>query len=49
MLPQAFLVKDGQYIKGLRAYFLLKGAAANARSFVLDLGNSEASGIRSPR
>jgi hypothetical protein len=34
-----------QYIKGFRAYFQLKGAAAGARSFVLDFGDGEKTGI----
>jgi len=33
------------YIKGFRAYFLLKGDAANARVFNLDLGEGETTGI----
>lgn len=37
---------DGQSIKGFRAYFQLKGEAAAARSFVLDFGDGEASGIQ---
>ncbi len=35
---------EGQYIKGFRAYFQLKNA--QARSFVLDFGDGEASGIQ---
>ena len=38
-----------QYIKGFRAYFLLKGAAALARSFVLDFGDGEMTGIQTIR
>jgi len=33
------------YIKGFRAYFLLKGDAANARVFNLDLGEGETTSI----
>ena len=37
---------DSQQIKGFRAYFLLKGDAASARSFCLDFGDGETTGIR---
>lgn len=37
---------DSQQIKGFRAYFLLKGDAASARSFSLDFGDGEVLGIR---
>ena len=35
------------YMKGFRAYFQLKGDAANAASFNLDFGNGETTGINS--
>lgn len=35
------------YMKGFRAYFRLKGDAANAASFNLDFGNGETTGINS--
>jgi hypothetical protein len=35
------------YMKGFRAYFQLKGEAANAASFNLDFGNGETTGINS--
>ena len=37
---------DSQQIKGFRAYFLLKGDAASARSFSLDFGDGETTGIK---
>ena len=37
---------NSQQIKGFRAYFLLKGDAASARSFSLDFGDGETTGIR---
>ncbi len=37
---------NSQQIKGFRAYFLLKGDAASARSFCLDFGDGETTGIR---
>jgi hypothetical protein len=37
---------NSQQIKGFRAYFLLKGDAASARSFSLDFGDGEVLGIR---
>ena len=37
---------NSQQIKGFRAYFLLKGDAASARSFCLDFGDGETTGIK---
>ena len=37
---------DSQQMKGFRAYFLLKGDAASARSFSLDFGDGETTGIK---
>lgn len=39
--------KAASYMKGFRAYFQLKGDAANAASFNLDFGNGETTGINS--
>lgn len=39
--------KAASYMKGFRAYFRLKGDAANAASFNLDFGNGETTGINS--
>ena len=36
---------DGQYIKGFRAYFQLKGDAVTARSFQLNFGDGETTSI----